>query len=127
MARTITINDIDGNTWHTVDCGLESDVRGCYASDHPVQSLITEAIENGEAQGTYEIDGEEYTTRVIASEDAEESLSALDADEEKCEYAGSDAFNTGFEAASQGEPQSANPYAQGTWDSEAWMAGWYAQ
>ena len=43
------------------------------------------------------------------------------------EYENSDPYNTGFEAASQGEPQSANPYAKGTWDNLAWQAGWDAQ
>lgn len=43
------------------------------------------------------------------------------------EYENSDAYNTGFEAASQGESRSANPYGQGTWDHAAWQAGWDAQ
>jgi len=38
----------------------------------------------------------------------------------------SDAYNTGFEAANQGEPVSANPYAAGTWDADNWAAGWKA-
>jgi hypothetical protein len=36
----------------------------------------------------------------------------------------SEAYNTGFEAAKQGEPRTANPYAAGTWDSDNWFAGW---
>lgn len=69
MTRMITINDIDGDTCHTVDYGTEADVRGRIAADHPVQSLISEAVENGgDACGTYEIDGEEFTTRVIVRE-----------------------------------------------------------
>lgn len=39
----------------------------------------------------------------------------------------SDAYNTGFEAAKQGEDRTANPHADGTWDSNAWFAGWDAQ
>jgi ribosome modulation factor len=39
----------------------------------------------------------------------------------------SDAYNTGFEAALQGEERTSNPYAAGTWDSDAWLAGWDAQ
>ena len=39
----------------------------------------------------------------------------------------SDAYATGFEAAAQGEPRTANPYAARTWDSSAWFAGWDAQ
>ena len=35
----------------------------------------------------------------------------------------SDAYNTGFEAAAQGELKSANPYAAGTWDSGEWFDG----
>ena len=38
----------------------------------------------------------------------------------------SEAYHTGFEAANQGEPRSANPYAKGTWDSDEWFAGWDA-
>jgi hypothetical protein len=39
----------------------------------------------------------------------------------------SEAYATGFEAAAQGEPRTANPYAAGTWDSKAWFAGWDAR
>jgi hypothetical protein len=64
----IIINDIDGNAHHTVDSGTESEVRSRLPLTHPVQSLITEAIEDGGlAEDTYEIDGEEYTTLVIAT------------------------------------------------------------
>jgi hypothetical protein len=38
----------------------------------------------------------------------------------------SEAYQTGFEAANQGEPRSANPYSKGTWDSDEWFAGWDA-
>jgi ribosome modulation factor len=38
----------------------------------------------------------------------------------------SDAYNTGYEASTQGEPRTANPYATGTWDSNAWLKGWDA-
>jgi hypothetical protein len=37
-----------------------------------------------------------------------------------------EAYHTGYEAANQGEPRSANPYAKGTWDSSEWFAGWDA-
>ena len=36
----------------------------------------------------------------------------------------SEAYNTGFEAAKQGEPRTACPYAAGTWDADNWLAGW---
>ena len=38
----------------------------------------------------------------------------------------SDAYNTGYEAAKQGEPRSANPYCRGTIDAANWLAGWTA-
>jgi len=38
----------------------------------------------------------------------------------------SEAYNTGFEAKTQGEPQSANPYPAGSWDAKNWAAGWDA-
>ena len=34
------------------------------------------------------------------------------------------AYNTGYEAAKQGEPRSANPYCRGTWNYANWLAGW---
>jgi len=37
----------------------------------------------------------------------------------------SEAYNTGFEAAKQGEPKSANPYTAG-WDHDQWDLGWEA-
>lgn len=36
----------------------------------------------------------------------------------------SNAYHTGFEAAKQGEPRNANPYASCTWDHDQWFAGW---
>lgn len=36
----------------------------------------------------------------------------------------SEAYNTGYEAATQGEPRSANPYCRGTIDYANWLAGW---
>lgn len=36
----------------------------------------------------------------------------------------SEAYNTGFEAANQGEPKSSNPYPAGTWNSDNWIAGY---
>lgn len=36
----------------------------------------------------------------------------------------SEAYNTGYEARVQGEPITANPYANGTWDADQWAAGW---
>ena len=38
----------------------------------------------------------------------------------------SEAYNTGYEAARQGEPRSANPYCRGTVDAANWLAGWTA-
>ena len=38
----------------------------------------------------------------------------------------SDAYNTGYEAARQGEPHIANPYCRGTIDAANWLAGWTA-
>ena len=38
----------------------------------------------------------------------------------------SEAYNTGYEAARQGEPHIANPYCRGTWDYANWLAGWTA-
>jgi hypothetical protein len=38
----------------------------------------------------------------------------------------SDAYNTGYEAALQGEPRNANPCAAGTWEADNWCAGWDA-
>jgi DNA repair exonuclease SbcCD ATPase subunit len=74
------------------------------------------------AQITQLLSGDESVRQEV-----EESLDALDEDEEVSEYENSDAYNTGFEAASQGEPQSANPYLKGSWDNAAWQAGWDAQ
>lgn len=66
----IIVNDISGNAHHTVESGSESEVRARFLQSHPVQSLITEAIEDGGlAEDTYEIDGEEYATLVIATPD----------------------------------------------------------
>lgn len=39
----------------------------------------------------------------------------------------SDAYQTGYEAAAQGEPVDANPYAAGTWGAANWAAGWNAE
>ena len=39
----------------------------------------------------------------------------------------SDAYNTGYEAARQGEPRNANPYCRGTVDAANWLAGWTAE
>ena len=39
----------------------------------------------------------------------------------------SEAYNTGYEAAKQGEPRSANPYCRGTVDAANWLAGWTAE
>ena len=36
----------------------------------------------------------------------------------------SEAYNTGYEAARQGEWRSANPYCYGTVDAANWLAGW---
>ena len=63
---TVIVNDLDGNTFHTVTTGSIDSVRAEYAPDHPVQRLISEAIEIGVACDSYEIDGEEYTTKVSA-------------------------------------------------------------
>ena len=38
----------------------------------------------------------------------------------------SEAYNTGYEAHVQGELRTANPYPAGSWDAEAWLAGWDA-
>jgi ribosome modulation factor len=38
----------------------------------------------------------------------------------------SEAYNTGYEAARQGEPRDANPYCRGTIDAANWLAGWLA-
>ena len=35
----------------------------------------------------------------------------------------SDAYNTGFQAAAQGESRDTNPYLLGTWDSGEWFNG----
>ena len=68
MAIKIIINDIDGSTFHCVTSGTVDEVRAEYGADHPVQSLITDAIAHGQACATYEIDGDEYTTKVIAKD-----------------------------------------------------------
>lgn len=36
----------------------------------------------------------------------------------------SEAYNTGYEAAIQGAPKSANPYGPDTYDHAQWDAGW---
>jgi molybdopterin-guanine dinucleotide biosynthesis protein A len=36
----------------------------------------------------------------------------------------SEAYNTGYEAAEQGEENSANPYPAGSYDADEWIAGW---
>lgn len=35
-----------------------------------------------------------------------------------------EAYHTGFEARSQGEARTANPYPAGSWDADEWFAGW---
>ena len=40
--------------------------------------------------------------------------------------ASSEAYNTGFEAAQQGEARTACPYAAGTWERDNWLAGYDA-
>jgi ribosome modulation factor len=37
----------------------------------------------------------------------------------------SDAYNTGFQAAAQGESRDTNPYLLGTWDSGEWFNGFH--
>lgn len=38
----------------------------------------------------------------------------------------SEAYATGYEAHVQSEPRTANPYPAGSWDADAWLAGWDA-
>lgn len=38
----------------------------------------------------------------------------------------SEAYNTGFEAKTQGESRSDCPHAAGTWDADNWLAGFDA-
>ncbi len=38
----------------------------------------------------------------------------------------SEAYNTGYEAAVQGEARTDCPYAAGTWDRDNWLAGYDA-
>ena len=38
----------------------------------------------------------------------------------------SEAYNTGYEAANQGEPRTACPYLSKTWDADNWLAGYDA-
>lgn len=38
----------------------------------------------------------------------------------------SEAYNTGYEAAVQGEARNSNPYAENTWDWINWFAGYDA-
>ena len=54
-------------------------------------------------------------------------VNLADCIDEHAALVNSDAYNTGYEAANQGEPRTANPYAKGTWDSNAWFAGWDAR
>jgi|LakMenE18May11ns_1017448.scaffolds.fasta_scaffold9954598_14 hypothetical protein len=61
----VLVNDIDGNAVHTVAHGEVSKVREIFSPDHPVQGMITEALATGEACGTYVINGDQYTTRVV--------------------------------------------------------------
>ena len=35
----------------------------------------------------------------------------------------SDAYNTGFQAAAQGESRDTNPYLLGTWEHDEWFRG----
>lgn len=44
------------------------DVRSRIAADHPVQGIIDAAIAAGEAEGTYQVNGQEFTTRVVVTE-----------------------------------------------------------
>lgn len=58
------------------------------------------------------IDGWDESPFVLAKDDSEITFS--------------DAYNTGFEAKSNDEDRSANPYSAGTFESDEWCNGWDA-
>lgn len=64
---TYVINDIDGDAVQQVASGTIDQIATLYPADHPVLALIGQAAANGTATATYEIDGEQYTTTVIAT------------------------------------------------------------
>ena len=65
------------------------------------------------------LDSNELSPRFDEDEDDEDDSETIATD--------SDAYNTGFEAAKQGEPRNANPYAVCTWDYDQWDFGWDEQ
>lgn len=65
------------------------------------------------------LDRNELSPRFDEDDDSED-----DEDESETIATDSDAYNTGSEAAKQGEPRNANPYASCTWDHDQWFAGW---
>jgi hypothetical protein len=64
-APRLLVSDLDGVTFHTIAEGTVEAVRDEFAADHPVQAMISDALQHGDTVGTYELDGEEFTTRVF--------------------------------------------------------------
>jgi hypothetical protein len=62
--QTCTINDLDGNAFHTVESGPLAEVMA--RSDERQRRQIETAVANGgECTESFERDGEEYTVRVV--------------------------------------------------------------
>lgn len=61
----VIVNELDGSTFHTTDCGPISEVMD--RSDDRLKALILDAVdaEDGIAQESWEEDGEEFSVKVI--------------------------------------------------------------
>jgi hypothetical protein len=86
---TYVINDIDGDAVQQVASGTIDQIATLYPADHPVLALIGQAAANGTATATYEIDGEQYTTTVVATTEATKLVKCRD------KYSGEEFFITG--------------------------------
>lgn len=60
----ITITAESYSSSYPIVKGTPSEVREAYPMNHPMQRIITRAIDHGEAEWTYTMFGLSYTTRV---------------------------------------------------------------
>ena len=74
--RQYTITDIDGDATHTIAHGTREEVSQIISEGHPIWDLIAKADRDGEATGTYEIDGETFTTAVVTTPQTRYTLNA---------------------------------------------------
>lgn len=65
---TYIINDIDGDGYETdtIATGDAVEIAKTFPAGHPVWRLISQADKDGQATGSYVVDGKTFTTTVIA-------------------------------------------------------------